>query len=98
MTALQPFQRARKVLALFIVFGIYTVVATLSIKFIEKYFNSIRGSISGEQNYGNRIDMLKQRIALCQSVQDIPYEYRGELDTQRKSAQIRKQEKDSEKH
>ena len=62
------------------------VVATLSIKkFIEKYFNSIRGSISGEQNYGNRIDMLKQRIALCQSVQDIPYEYRGELDTQKKA-------------
>ena len=28
--------------------------------------------------------MLKQRIALCQSVRDIPYEYRGELDTQKK--------------
>ena len=52
--------------------------------FIEKYFNSIRGNISGERNYGNRIDMLKQRIALCQTIRDIPYEYRGELDTQKK--------------
>ena len=63
---------------------IYGGSNALNKKFIEKYFNSIRGSISGEQNYGNRIDMLKQRIALCQSVQDIPYEYRGELDTQKK--------------
>ena len=55
---------------------------------IEEYFNSNMKTMMEKKdrkmNYINRIEMLKQRIALCQSISEIPYELRGELDTQKK--------------
>ena len=55
---------------------------------IKEYFHSNMKTMleknDRKMNYTNRIEMLKQRIALCQSISEIPYELRGELDTQKK--------------
>eukprot|EP00943_MAST-04B_sp_MAST-4B-sp1_P003007 g3007.t1 len=52
--------------------------------FVKEYFRNISKTNEEKTQYKNRIEMLQQRIALCQHVKEIPYELRGELDTQKK--------------
>ena len=52
--------------------------------FVKEYFRNISKTNEEKTQYKNRIEMLQQRIALCQHIKEIPYELRGELDTQKK--------------